>query len=543
MANFQSNARAKNAVQVGNNEKFFDEWKHIISVNDGKRQCGQYVANCHDQQAPFAFSQKTQINITNKTFDITNIRKGFFTAKIRTKVQIMGLTAAMATATGDKDHLAKAFIGYKASVQSLDRMTIWHNGKELSYNNQYLPEEGFCFASLRSSLMRERKRYIHTLYENARDYLPDVAGTYINLADFADGAPHWVEFEINVPIIDLLAFQCFDKWLKDMGELIMEVYFTHRSMVFTTCSARSVLDVKRFLEDNTLTTTTLAGTLDNYSHKFTQIGDPCISYVNVAYAGTTSTFTTGEITPIVAESWVNELKSTIRGYGITDRAKAAILGKLRMEPLRIPSQEIMRKPFPQGPTVNGLNTNLNIPFPNVSCVGLVFPKTAHQLTVFENPMLQGLQVKIAGITYPNEKYSTLGARFLQEQLNIADLDGAMLATEELNASYTDSKNRPEDGTRYGNSKTDDTAFIALIETERGDAGYTFDGLDYKDNVSFELTASPIHTGANDTYLYPIAGGPKNDCVPVAYLCCDTYFEHDGVSFTYCKDTPVGSQSG
>jgi hypothetical protein len=188
-----------------------------------------------------------------------------------------------------------------------------------------------------------------------------------------------------------------------------------------------------------------------------------------------------------------------------------------------------------------MNTSLTIPFPNVSCVGIVFPKTDKQLTVFENPMLQGLQVKIAGELYPNERYSTLGARFLQEQLIIADLDGALQATEELISSYVNPKNK-DDGTRYGNGLSDDTSFMALFQTERGDAGFTFDGLYFKGPTSFEIIASPIHTGANDTYLYPIQGGPRNTRPPVAYLCMDTYFEHDGRNFWYRHDhTPEGTQ--
>jgi hypothetical protein len=378
-----------------------------------------------------------------------------------------------------------------------------------------------------------------------RQYLPDVAGTYVNLADFADGLPHPVKILINVPVIDLLAFQCFDKWISNakegMGQLFMEVYFTHKSMVYTTCSAREVFDTKRFLQDDTLTTTTLAGAVDSYSHKFTQVGDPSISYTNVAYAGTTSTFTTGQIIPTVNTCTMESLKSTIRGYDITDRARAAIMAGLRSKPLRIPAQEVDRQPFTKGPQEGGIDANMNIPFNNVSCVGIVFPKTSNQLTVFENPMLNDLYIRIAGTQYPNKAYSTLGPRFYQEQLIIADLDGALQATSELTNSYVNSKNK-DDGARYVNTLGDDTSFIALFQTERGDAGYTFDGLDFEGNVAFNIRANPIHTGTNDTYLYPTPGGPKNTMTPVAYLCMDTYFEHDGVSFKYKKDTPSGTQS-
>jgi hypothetical protein len=414
--------------------------------------------------------------------------------------------------------------------------------KQLDYNDQYIPEEGFCFAALRSWSMRDRKRYIHTLYETAKQYFPAVAGSYINLSDYADGQPHPITIELNIPLIDLLVLQCFDKWLSDMGKLMLEMYFTTSSMVFTTCSARDVLENKVFLQDYTLTTATLAGAVNSYTHAFSQIGDPCQSYIQANLAGTTTTFTVGTITPYIPEAYMTYLNRTIRGYNITDAARRAIMSKLLTDPMRIPAQEVQRVPFQGRPSATGLNTTLNIPFRNVSCVGIVFPKTSKQKTVFENPMLQGLQIKINGYPYPNERFSTLGARFYWGNLIIADLDGALQATDELTQSYISSKNKP-DGTRWGNSLSDGTSCLALFQTERGDAGYVFDGLNFKDNVSFEILASPIITGADDTYLYPYAGGPANECPPIAYLCKDTWFEHDSKEFRYHHDdTPPGLES-
>jgi hypothetical protein len=202
------------------------------------------------------------------------------TARIEASLQIAGL-AAQATWT-DTDRLTKAFLGYKASCQAIERMAIWCNGHKLDYDEQFAPEVGFCYASLRSWSMRDRKRYIHTLYEAARQYLPNVAGTYISLYDFADGLPHPVIQEINIPVIDLLVMQCFDKWLRDMGSLLLGMYFTHRSLVFTTCSARDVLDNKLYLQDDALTTTTLAGDTTTFTHAFSQIGDPCQSHIKAS---------------------------------------------------------------------------------------------------------------------------------------------------------------------------------------------------------------------------------------------------------------------
>jgi hypothetical protein len=207
-----------------------------------------------------------------------------------------------------------------------------------------------------------------------------------------------------------------------------------------------------------------------------------------------------------------ELTSTIRGYDITDSAKNQILQMVANEKLIIPSQELLNYPFPKGLDSNGLHTNVNVPYQNISCATVVFPKTANQITCYENPMLENLQLKIAGNFYPMRAYSTYGARFLQEQLIIADLDGSLQATREYTDSIVNVRNHPDTGARWGNSLADDTSFMALFQTERGDGGMVIDGLDTNGaNVNTEITGTPRYGGDNDTYHYPYV--PEGSNVP------------------------------
>jgi hypothetical protein len=56
------------------------------------------------------------------------------------------------------DHTAKSFIGWKASMQAIDRLTAPWNGATLGYDDQYAPEESPCSAFLHRWSMRDRKR-------------------------------------------------------------------------------------------------------------------------------------------------------------------------------------------------------------------------------------------------------------------------------------------------------------------------------------------------------------------------------------------------
>jgi hypothetical protein len=93
--------------------------------------------------------------------------------------------------------------------------------------------------------------------------------------------------------------------------------------------------------------------------------------------------------------------------------------------------------------------------------------------------------------------------------------------------------------------------MALFETERGDAGYVFDGLDYKEsNINCEIqNATPLYGGLNNTYYYPRTDATgqvdlnNHPPPPQLWLCKDTFWIHNGDTFTYHHDENLrGSQA-
>jgi hypothetical protein len=171
----------------------------------------------------------------------------------------------------------------------------------------------------------------------------------------------------------------------------------------------------------------------------------------------------------------------------------------------------------------------------------------------ENPMLRELQLKV-GSDYIPKLFSTVSPRFYQEQLIVADLDGSNQATDEYTSSIVAEKNAP-DGTRYLNSLKDDTSFLCLFQTERGDGGLVYDGLT-GDNLNTEITASAIHGGIHNTYYFPWthADGTVdiNVHAPAAQVwqCSDTFFVVSGgdggkrFKVSYINNrSPAGSQIG
>lgn len=164
-----------------------------------------------------------------------------------------------------------------------------------------------------------------------------------------------------------------------------------------------------------------------------------------------------------------------------------------------------------------------MPVSNTTCISIAFPKHDNDITVFENPIYSNLQLTVNGRNIPDEVVDSQGARFLQQQLIASDLSGGLECTKEFEDSIVMAKNT-SDGTRYANCLSDGTSLLWNIQTERNNAGYTFDGIDSNgQNIPIQIKGQPIYTGANDTYYNVNAEGTQHPPPPQIWLCRDTYF--------------------
>ena len=219
----------------------------------------------------------------------------------------------------------------------------------------------------------------------------------------------------------------------------------------------------------------------------------------------------------------------MKGFKVCGKSLHEI-AEIFAKPVYIPAQELNYNAFPTQANEDGLQDTLNTALFNVTSMCVMFPRRPGDMTCFENPCIDNFYIKALGTQYPDKVGSTLGARFLQDQLVAADLDGGLAPTKELVDSYTQVKNDGS-GVRYKNCLSDGTSFMAIIQTERNGAGYVFDGIDSDgQSVPIEIGFRPLHRGANDTYYNVVVGDrdPTHPPAPQLWLVRDTYWSVDSV---------------
>ena len=535
-----NNAQYKNeTTDQGCVVEYYEKLRDLISKNDGTRSFIIRTEDCHDQNAPFNQSQETRLRITHNDHMISQITEGFINFKIKLTLQLS--KDIQATHVNDTNHLGKLFVGFKSSNQLLDQLQIYSNNVSTGYQQNECCREGYCYSTIKPYSEKKTRKYTHSLYENVSDYSQSVCGTYVDLNTLMDGQKHDVEFEMNLPFEDMLAFQAFDLYPnRIVGDIEIRFYVKPVGLVYCQVDPRTIKEVKEYMEDTIIDSTFKSAPV--FKHGFTQIGNESkIAALNVG-SDKSITPTTESITLSCLGLTVTSCKSNMFGFCVKEHSLQSI-AQMLSRPLPIPSQQLDYNAFPLPATRSGIQSTINMPLFNTTSITVVFPKHANDYTCFDNPIYHNVQLTINGQNYPDEPVSTLGARFLQYQLVASELDGGIQCTKEFEDSLTMDRNKA-DGGKYKNTLSDASSFMLNIQTERSRGGYLFDGLDSNgQNIPIQIRGQPIYPDVNDTYYNFDETGENHPPPPQLFVCRDTYFTvdiNDGLVY-HPTGSPEGSQ--
>ena len=515
----------------------FEKLRELVARNDGTRFFILRTEDCHDQNAPFNQSQETRLRITHGDHMISQITEGFINFKLKVTLKL----ASPITDIIDDNRLAKIFVGFKSSNQLLDQLQIMSNNVSTGYQQNECCREGYCYSTIKPYPEKKTRKYTHSLYENVSNYSQSVCGTYIDLVDLADGDIHDFEFEVNLPFDDILALQAFDLYPNKLfGDIELKFYVKSTGLVWCQIDPRNIKEAKEFLQDEKIDGE--FQDLPKFTHSFTQVGNS--SNITTTFKHEDNITTTSTLNTLICTGLtVLSCKSNMFGFGVKEQTLQEIKNIINQTPggLVIPAQQLDYNAFPLAANESGIQSTINMPLFNVTCVTVVFPKHANDYTCFDNPIYNNVQITIAGQNYPDEPVSTLGARFLQYQLVASDLDGGIQCTQEFEDSLTMDRNN-KDGTRYNNTLRDASSFMLNIQCERTRAGYCYDGLDSNgQNIPIQIKGQPLYTGKNDTYYNVDETGSHPP--PQLFICRDTYFPLDFLNglVYHATGSPINSQ--
>jgi hypothetical protein len=376
---------------------------------------------------------------------------------------------------------------------------------------------------------KKSKKYTHTLYDNVAKYNESVCGTFINVDDFKDGRAHSVQIELIVPFDDLAALQAFAFYPNAVvGDLELNFYCGSAGLVWAPIDPNVVYDVKTVLQGAVIAPSIEQAAPVVVKHSFLQINNSTFA-INKWYVHEESgkyNWWSGPIRLNCQSLRVLTCEANMTGFHVKESTLRGI-ENIFSTPVNIPAEYLEYNAFPTPPDENGLRSTLNTMLNNVKDIYIMFPKTTNEVTCFDNPCIDQFCIRVLGVQYPEKVVSTLGARFYQYSLIAADLSGHLRPTTEFVDSYTMAQNNNDQNKlRYSNTLRDGSSFALIIQTERNESGYVFDGLDSDgQSTPIDIQFTPIVKGGEDSYynwdrtnLHPPA--------PQVWLCRNVYWSVD-----------------
>jgi hypothetical protein len=377
---------------------------------------------------------------------------------------------------------------------------------------------------------KKSKKYTHTLYDNVSKYNESVCGTFINTSEFKDGIPHPVQLELIIPLDDLAALQAFAFYPNSIvGDLELSFYVGSAGLVWCPIDFETVYDVKQILQGETFTETLPANLPRVYQHQFSQINNPSTGFTEFgSTAEHALTWNSGTFTLSARSLRVITCEANMSGFQVRESTLRGI-EEIFSSPVNIPAEYLDYNAFPTPPNENGLRSTLNTALNNVKDIYIMFPKRTNDVTCFDNPCVDQFCIRCMGTQYPEKVVSTLGPRFYQYSLIASDLGGHLRPTTEFVDSYTQNKNQDNpDKTRYTNTLRDASSFALIVQTERNESGYVFDGLDSEgQSTPIDIQFVPIAKGENDTYFNFDPSQPTvHPPAPQLWLCRNVFWSVD-----------------
>lgn len=435
------------------------------------------------------------------------------------------------------------FIGLKNSSDLLKDYAVIHNGITVTNSlNNHGTTESILNHITCSKRKKNNHKHVYSLYDNVQKMDTSIAGVYIPYSDLAalgsTNRNYTIEIPVNIPINSILPFEYFTTYPNALfGELRIVFHINPDAFVFAVVDPRK--STRNYFYSNGTGTLDAdnAKALHGITHSIPKLSAYDRGFFNVgstaripsvdSASGTAPNITVEVVSkPMTIRCTaysVGDCVSVIHGFNQHKEALETDRQRFRSEAAVAPAERISPHPFAQLPTAGGVNCNQSVTLSRVTEAIIYFPKSASQTTCFENPMLQNLQLTVAGKNYPKVSVNSIGPIFLQQQLIESHL--ALFgeeATDEYEDSLTTARATSE---RRLTPRTDLTSFIFIVNHERSSgAGLYFDGLESEgQSRTIELRGGPIHQGANDTYWDPIGDSSMRPIAPSLALKSDCFW--------------------
>ena len=444
-------------VLAGSVSNHFAQIESVLLQNECVN--GQYnmvSSACYSQNTPVASPGFTRVCISVNGSLIADLENSYITADL-----IYTLKYSLAAGQGDGNGavanlkkatargLTKYFIGFKQSLDALERYDIYVNSQQL-YSQPFVAQESFVqVAGLKDEILKKNP-FVYTSYANAASMDSNVCGVYVDLDEIAPNTPFKITIPVKINLHQFLLLSPIHYLPPFTGRWEIELYFNSHNLVICPVHPSAYLSRKAmFLLDDKLTTyadgaATAPGQLQGFSRHFTQINEPLFVIAKTAgdldgktdgnYAITWNRLTLSCDETILNKCVINLTQFQLR-YEVAESLRAHYL----QAPLIIPTNILTYQRFSMS---NTQDSNLlcvaNLPVENVDALFILVPHTSNQKTCYYQPYLKNVRLSAGEFGIKPAQYMDTfnDPRFVGLTLDALNLENSQIAS--MNCDFANS---------------------------------------------------------------------------------------------------------
>lgn len=331
------------------------------------------------------------------------------------------------------------FVGYKSSLDAIDRYEILCNSQVL-YSQPYCAQESFILQNGISDLVKTRKPFQYTTYENAWNRDTNVCGVYITGAAATHTLNANQEFDVTIPIkLELQQFLVLSnlKMLPSFfGKWEIKLYFTSSNLIVCPCDPTSH-NIYR-------PPTALA---EQLTYGFTQINQPFQGMISSITAGNPATTTitgdaSGATRILSSVSCVaNNILMNLATFELRTDIYQGLKLKYMEKPFILPTNTLTITKMVGEMSASELNAHTSLSLENCDTLFVLLPESPNHKTCYFNPNLIGVQMAISEFGHlPTRAVATRNdPRFIQLTLDALNLASSPLTSmnKDLSSSLYD----------------------------------------------------------------------------------------------------------
>ena len=414
-----------------------------------------YGANCPVETPGF-----TRVCISTNGSIIADLENSYIEANLRYRLKYSGVAFDNAKVpNADKSgyvgaqKMSKFFIGFKQSLDALERYDIYVNSQQI-YSQPFVgPESTIMLAGLNDTI-RENNPWVYTSYKNAATMDQNVCGVYVDLSEVAANTEFVVDIPVKINLHQFLLLSPVHYLPSFAGRWEIQLHFGPKNLVITpvlptayidpaavtvastgdkiTIAADSgvykfkINDAADFVTNYTVKANASVKTVNDsiqevmhycskdtdnahvtgWANYFTQIGCPFPVYTGVD--GNALKF--GKITFECNSSSLEACLMNITQFQLRYEVYQALMAHYVENPLIIPTNTLSYNRFshssgsnPAGGT-NYIQATANLPVENIDSIFVLVPENERQQTCFYQPHLSDVRLGMGEFGIHPQRY-------------------------------------------------------------------------------------------------------------------------------------------